>query len=393
MFVLGVAEAALWFDPRAGGRPRVTTMLSIKTSRAGNEFGEKSLLYPFVEVRRTPQVGLIMKDAAAEWRGNHYQHSRWEKFPAIYSRRIHNVMLCDTHILYDENSIYTDNLITAKFAHDDAAFEHTAYGHAGIAIEKERTVPHVEHIQEPVIVTSNEGSGTWGHWLVHNFPKIALAREAYPNCKVLVPVSYFVGGYANFGEVLWLLGLKSEEMIGIYPDRRYKLDQAILVDFLYTHSVHPYTIDLFERMGAAMDETGTPVDRMVIERTTPGKRDVTNRSEFLRQMNDSGFTETTLGALPLRQQIAAWRAGREFCSVLGSDLTNIVFGRPGASILAITPAVFHDNFFFDLAEARGMNWNELFCGETTVERSGPTSDFKVDALSLRHFLSGYQRAT
>ncbi|MCQ8239532.1 glycosyltransferase family 61 protein [Rhizosaccharibacter radicis] len=366
-------------------------MLTIKTSQFGNDYGDKTLLYPQIEVQRTPKTGLIMRDKNAEQRITRYHTDGRVGFPAIYSRRIHDVMLCDSHILYDDETIYTDNLITALFAHDAAALEHTARGHAAIAADKEQTVSRVEHIREPVIVTANEGSGTWGHWVIHNFPKIALARETFPDHKILVPVPYFSGGYANFGDLLWMLGLKSDEMIGIYPDCRYKLDEAVLVDFLYTHSVHPATLDLFDRIGASCDDTSDFAEKVQIERTTSGKREITNKDMLDTHLAEAGFQKTVQGALPLRKQIAVWRSGRQFCSVLGSDLTNIVFGRPGSSILAITPSVFHDNFFFDLAEARGMIWNELFCGEISVERSGPSSDFIVDELALRRFMRIYRR--
>lgn len=313
------------------------------------------------------------------------------EFPEVYARLIKDVQLCNGHVVYDESFVYTDNSIFSLFARDAAALERVA--NSCIAQIGEARGARVVRITDPVLLTSNEGSGTWGHWVVHNFPKIALAGPAYPEFRIMMPAAYN-GSRRSFGELARLCGIADDRVIGIRPELRYRIDHAAIVDFLYHDgSIHPHSLGIFDALSNAC-ATRALSEHVLIERTTPAKREISNHDDFRRQMSRAGFKAVALGNEPVHAQIATWGHGSEFCSVLGSDLVNIVFGSAGASILSITPAWFNDDFFFELAAARGMVWNELVCGKMDVERSPiHRSAFSVDEAALGAFLEHYVRGS
>jgi capsular polysaccharide biosynthesis protein len=371
-------------------------MLAIKSSRFGGEYGERHRLLPGETVRREARIGLTISDSAAASRASEGLKEKKEttiKFDAVFARLISNVSLCHSHVIHDERAVYTDNSMHSLSARHPTAIEKVAEIYrakiAQCTAEPRKTV----HIADPVILTNNEGSGTWGHWVIQNFPKIALASAALPDFKIMWPG--YGGAWRNFAELVRLHGIPESRMITVRPGCNYRIDRAAIVDFLYQWGggIHPYAMRILDELSSAENVSASPPKRVLIRRVNKSTREITNDCDFARRMASAGFSELTLGVEPVPTQIATWRHASELCSIMGSDFTNIVFGNPGASILSITPAWFHDSFFFDLAAARGMVWNELICGRMEVERAPKTtSAFSIDEEALSRFLESYVRA-
>ncbi|MCO6415928.1 glycosyltransferase family 61 protein [Siccirubricoccus sp. KC 17139] len=267
-------------------------------------------------------------------------------------------------------------------------------GIAGIVKEYEAAVQAAATaedvvVKESVILTSNEGSGTWGHWVAHNFPKIVLAARLLPDSKIAVPAGY-ANARSNFGALLAMSGLNPNRILYTNDKIVYRLDEAIFVDFLYHEkSIHPLSLDIFGEVASHLEEqTGNTTRKMYLSRTTPGKREIVNADQVGDILHGSGFRSVTLGAEPLATQVAYWQEATMVCSVLGSDLTNILFGNENCSVMAITPDWFFDIFFFDLAAAKGMVWNELYCGKMVQEKvPSHLSSFIVQEDALRNFIA------
>jgi capsular polysaccharide biosynthesis protein len=301
---------------------------------------------------------------------------------------IRNVELCRGFVVRQEDAIFADASIYSIGAKTQEDVEKVARGllhhSADFSASENRTLS----IADPVLITSNEGSGTWGHWVVHNFPRIALARAVFPEVLVMIPDSYF-GSHANFGALLSEIDFPRDQLLPSRNNVLYKLETAILVDYLYErNAVHPYCIDLFDSIAKKRPSSESILQpRIAIERTTKDKREIANHDEFSGLLSASGFQSDRLGARPLKEQIAVWTQTKIACSILGSDFASIVFGQTDGAVMAITPSWFGDDFFFDLAAARGMTWNELFCGRIDAERTPIiNSSFRVDIDAAGKFL-------
>jgi hypothetical protein len=127
---------------------------------------------------------------------------------------------------------------------------------------------------------------------------------------------------------------------------------------------------------------------IAIERSSEWRR-IANQAACDAVLHDHAVARRRLGSAALAEQIGAWRGERFFVATLGSDLANMVFGRPGTRVLALSPDWFGDTFFYNLAVAKAMQWNELRCGELDVPhpKTRHLSSFKVDPALLDVMLS------
>lgn len=52
--------------------------------------------------------------------------------------------------------------------------------------------PPLEEVQVDGLayIAYNEGSGTWGHWLIHILPRVIIFLRMYPFGKVIIPDDY-----------------------------------------------------------------------------------------------------------------------------------------------------------------------------------------------------------
>lgn len=220
-------------------------------------------------------------------------------------------------------------------------------------------------------IACNEGSGTWGHWLVHNVPRIMLFLEAYPDGRVVVPKSYFgTGIHGTCGQLLEVLGYHRDRFVLVSPDQVLRLEHVVLIDLPYRKGIaHPLAIELLQNIGEKVRSSvhGASKESVTfVQRLGDDRRDIANRRQLFEVLKAKGVSIYRC-SLSLESQVDVWCNSRAMTGVLGSDFANMVFG--GAErLLVITPAWFGDNFFFGLASQLGKEWNEVFCGQMMEKR-------------------------
>jgi capsular polysaccharide biosynthesis protein len=241
-------------------------------------------------------------------------------------------------------------------------------------------------VNELTLIVHNEGGGTWGHWIVQNLPRVILFKQKYPDAKIALPEGYRGG---NFAFSLSLFGIEWNSVFPLNHAKSYRFKQAAFIDHLYDLDgvVHPAAIDVLSQAIIPDAEEFTP-PRIFIERSkSVMRRNIENISEITDVAKSFGFSYGKLGRVPVTKQASYWREGTHFCSILGSDLTNIVFAKPGENVISITPEIHGDNFFLDLAAAKGLVWNEMLCGQLATRREPiGHSSFEVDPRIFHEFL-------
>jgi capsular polysaccharide biosynthesis protein len=212
---------------------------------------------------------------------------------------------------------------------------------------------------------------------VQNLPRAILFLKNYPHGRVALPRGYRTN---NFGACLALFGIAPEAVVEIAPNTVYRFETAAFIDHLYDHSgtVHPAAIDILAGATLPDPEEMSP-PRFFMDRVTQAvRRNIENIDAAAAVMHRHGFARGRISLAPVAKQAATWQAATHFLSILGSDMTNLVFAKPGSHVISITPDFHNDMFFFDLAAAKGMVWHELLCGEIATRRDPLThSSFDV----------------
>ncbi|MFD0463253.1 glycosyltransferase family 61 protein [Microvirga aerilata] len=326
-----------------------------------------------VTVQRTPRLGVLRKDRSSNPKFNHswYQGTYTVTFPDVCCRIVENVIVFNEYIAVHDAGAIVDHLTTFR-GRADGTFhleDATASSIRRDLDDFRSGADEPDVIEELTLIAHNEGGGTWGHWLVENLPRILLFKRLHPTGRIALPRAYTEPSN-NFGLSLRFYGIEPESIIALDKHKSYRFRSAAFVDQV-THAgaAHPLIFYLLQSVADTI-QVDLVSSRLFIDRATGRpSREIENLSEVAQCALDKGFVRGPLGSAPFEGQAAIWRRATHFVGVLGSDLTGIVFGKAGQEILSITPDFHGDNFFFDLAAAKGMVWHELLCGQRAAERT------------------------
>jgi hypothetical protein len=124
-----------------------------------------------------------------------------------------------------------------------------------------------------------------------------------------------------------------------------------------------YISPLIRDYAAACIASLPPVDvqdrRIAILRDEQLGRSFDNRTGLVDLLQAHGFELVAPETLSLAEQIRLFRSARVILGAQGSALANIIFCRPGTSILSIAPDLMLDSFFWRLANVFDLDYVEI----------------------------------
>lgn len=349
------------------------------------DYARRTRLLPATDVTRTPILGTVLYDDGAIWRPVREYRRSHVSFPEIHAYHVEQAILSAEFIVHRGTQVFVDSSI------------HTADRKGENALEiAERftmvldTLPLTDvadcYADEVALVLHNEGGGTWGHYVVQNFPKVLLFRQHFPAGKIVLPAPHTHRQHSNFARMFDVYGIPPDHLLPVERGTSYRFRELVLIDFLYDfprQAPHPFVIDALACFADTSlyprPSSDTTRGVFVTRAEGRGMRAIANQSDLDPVLAARGLAKRQLGLAALQEQILCWQSHDLIVGTLGSDLTNIVFGRAGSRILAVSPDWFGDMFFYNLAIAKGMQWNELRCGsivEEVAERH--RSSFRVD---------------
>ena len=345
----------------------------------GTELCQTTLLTAAVSVRKTPILGTVLYDEHSHYRRLRPYLPIEADFPPIFARHIPQAVLTNELIVHRGNTIFVESSIHSA-ASNGAKDPEILTNFAGRLRESDGVVDQ-RYTDVSAMVFHNEGGGTWGHFIVQNLPRALLYLEKFPDGKIIVPRVHAFPDGSNFNRSLTRLGVPQDRLIPIEQRGSYQFRELVLVDFLYNFPKlmpHPLALELLATRAGAVDPA-TPGRSIFLSRIPGQGRSIDNGAEVEAVLDKHGVHTTVLGHQNFEAQIAAWQHSDLIVSTLGSDLTNIVFGKAGSRILALSPDWFGDAFFYHLAILKDMQWNELRCG-TRVQQADVShkASFRVD---------------
>lgn len=239
------------------------------------------------------------------------------------------------------------------------------------------------------VVIGGPVDGVWYHWLFNWCPRLLLAKSARPDLFEAEDVRFVVHPNAMrqpYRAVLDTFGLDDERFLVVDPERDYRFERATLVSFPDQNKLYPALIEHFaehlrEAFGleAAEVRAGVFASRQDLP---PSKRRIANFSAIEPVLETFGIRPVSLGQLPAAEQARLFHNAEIVVGAHGSDLSNILFCRPGTPVVVIENQFSVDHNLhiglLKLAEVLGLSYH-LFQSTTT--------DDLTEGLSIIHMIN------
>ena len=309
----------------------------------------------------------------------------------------------------------TDVLLTSLFVPIDLGarrmfLDQTYSGANGIPVRYELKGGRYTLESEPVasagrhVVIGGPVDLVWYHWLFNWCPRLLLAKTLRPDLFEAEDVRFVMHPHAMrepYRAILDTFGLDENRFLVVDPDRDYRLEQATLVSFpdqnkLFPSLVEQFSDHLLDGLGidAGFVGSGVFASRQALP---PPKRRVANYAAIEPVLERFGIRPVSLGALAAAEQARLFYEAPIVVGAHGSDLSNILFCRPG------TPVVVIENSFsiahnlhvglLKLAEVLGLEYHLLVSATSDDVSVGLTTaqstarDYMVDPAQLDRLLA------
>ena len=194
----------------------------------------------------------------------------------------------------------------------------------------------------PHVVIGGPIDLVWYHWLFSWCPRFLLTRMLRPELFAAADVRFVVHPHAMrqpFRAVLETFGLDEGRLLVIDPGRDYRLEQATLVSFPDQNKLFPdlisrfadHLLDAFD-IDAGVAHLGLFASRQDLPAP---KRRIANYATVEPILESFGVRPVSLGLLPAAEQARLFFEASMVVGAHGSDLSNILFCRPGTPVVVI----------------------------------------------------------
>jgi capsular polysaccharide biosynthesis protein len=251
-------------------------------------------------------------------------------------------------------------------------------------------LPRVTAVDGTVAVLATYGGGIYHHWLMDVLPRLhLLERSGLAYDKIVVSPA---AAYQR--RSMELLGIDAARLVTA-ADEHIEA-RRLVVPSLPGAITHPpvwacqFIRDTF-LPHAARDATPP---RLFVSRGRTGTRRILNEDEVAAMLRPYGFERVVLEELPFERQVRLFSRAEIVVSAHGSGLTNLVFCRPGTSVIEILSPNYVNTTYWGLSEKLGLVYYYLL-GENKEGRALPRGriheDLRVSVAELRQLVDGLAR--
>jgi capsular polysaccharide biosynthesis protein len=219
-------------------------------------------------------------------------------------------------------------------------------------------LPRVSRIEATVAVLTMYASNIgghyfYGHWMLDTLPRLALLeRSGIAWDKLVAPQA------TRFHrETLSLLGIDESRIIS---ERDLHLEAArLVVPTLPNLPGNPprWVCDFLRSRFLPLVSPNMRLDRRIyISREKTKTRHVLNERELMQALAARGFERVLLEDLPFLEQVRLLNESSIVISPHSTGLTNLVFCRPGTSVIEIFSPRYVTTCWFSLADELGLDY-------------------------------------
>jgi capsular polysaccharide biosynthesis protein len=205
----------------------------------------------------------------------------------------------------------------------------------------------------------NRGFSVYGHWLHDALPRLAVLSEFPSDTRIIVPPD--LKPYQK----------ESLEMLGVWERCRPTPEYHVQVERYFFSSpismiacYSPYVVNFLQKNLLPKKDSKYSGPRKFYFQRTSKKRPVENDLEICEFFKKRGWSVVRDMDLTLAQTIKLFSEAEAFCSVLGSNMSNMIFCQLGCTVMQLVPDPWMDGVFDWVAEAAHLDYHFLVipCG-------------------------------
>jgi hypothetical protein len=237
---------------------------------------------------------------------------------------------------------------------------------------------------EHYVIGCNRAWHNYYHWLIQAVPAIdwSLRNRSQRRLTLVLPP---LRPWQE--ETLALLGCQDVARPILDISGTYLFPSAEFSEFLGERmplTVSSAAMATFRRLSQSVPWTRGAAEEIYVARTDARNRVAENEAELISLLERQGVRIIVPGALPVSEQIAAFRAARLVIGPHGAGMSNIVFCQSGSFVYEMLPRHYPNVSFNRAAQAAGLNyWADLFEGFGAGDRHGRTRRFDLDVVAAR----------
>lgn len=220
-------------------------------------------------------------------------------------------------------------------------------------------LPPLRRLARRVAVLAVLGGHNYFHWMFHLLPRIALLRDAG---IAFDEIDLFATNPVRqpFQEqTLARLGIPRDRVIEIGPTTHVSADELVVPSRPSRMSevagwVRDFLRDTF--LDPASKPADTP-DRIYLTRSGSGHRRLVNEPQVRRLVQKHGFTPVTAETMSVADQARLFAGASVVVAPHGAGLANLVFCRPGVTVVEIFSPRYINGCYWQLSAWTGARYH------------------------------------
>jgi len=198
----------------------------------------------------------------------------------------------------------------------------------------------------------NRGVPVYAHWLHDALPRLALLSEFPPDTRIIVPPHF----KPYHQESLELLGLW--ERCRPSPEAHLEVEHYFFsspVSMIDCYS--PYAIEFARKVLLPKADPDYSGPKKFFMQRTSKRRVLENMGEITDFFRSKGWAVIRDVDLTFAQTIKLFSEAEAVCSHQGSNMSNVLFCRPGCTVMHLVPDVNLDGWIDWIAEVCKLNYH------------------------------------
>lgn len=256
-------------------------------------------------------------------------------------------------------------------------------------------VPPISRLPGTAVFMNFAGARNYYHWVVECLPAMR-ATAKYRDV-----IDHYITPTADgfHAETMSAFGIDEKRLVVSDNRTHFQPDMIIAPRFNSGWTPHAWLPDFLCEWLLGNHYASGRAERIYVSRRDATSRRATNEDEVADFLKTRGFRIVALSGMTVADQARLFANAETIVSIHGAGLTNVLFCRPGATLLEIFPHRWTPLCYFKLAEVRGMKYRYMNAEEpsdptppgqlasTVALRSAHLADLTVPMAKLREFVS------